>query len=83
MKTVTYSATALKELASIDRTMARRIRDKTEQYAADPASLRNKVEALKGFPGYRLRVGDYRVIFTEDAVVVLVVKVGHRREVYR
>ncbi len=34
---------------------------------------------------YRLRVGTYRVVYAieEDKLVVLVVKVGHRREVYR
>lgn len=55
---------------------------KIEQYAADPASLANQVKALKGVVAYRLRVGDYRVIFSEDAIVLLVLKVGHRREIY-
>jgi mRNA interferase RelE/StbE len=34
---------------------------------------------------YRLRVGDWRVIYTlrDDVLVVLVLRVGHRREVYR
>jgi mRNA interferase RelE/StbE len=34
---------------------------------------------------YRLRVGDWRVVYTlrDDVLVVLVLRVGHRREVYR
>ena len=40
---------------------------------------------LKGFYGYRLRVGDYRIIYTIDHThkVVTVYRVRHRREVYR
>lgn len=44
------------------------------------------IKALTGEPGvYRLRVGDYRVLYEvhDDQVVVLVLKIGHRREVYR
>lgn len=44
------------------------------------------VTALQGEPGFlRLRVGDYRLIYTvqDDVLTVLVVTVGHRREVYR
>lgn len=42
-------------------------------------------KALKGFAGlYRLRVGDYRIIYcvNENELVILVIKVGHRREIY-
>jgi mRNA interferase RelE/StbE len=44
------------------------------------------IKALKGDAGiYRLRVGDYRVLYKvhDDQVVVVIVAVGHRREVYR
>lgn len=44
------------------------------------------IKALKGNTGiYRLRVGDYRVLYKvhDDQVVVVIVAVGHRREVYR
>jgi mRNA interferase RelE/StbE len=40
--------------------------------------------ALRGRPGYRVRVGDYRVIYTiaDDVLLVVVVTLGHRRDVY-
>lgn len=82
MRQVTYTRTALKQLATIASPDARRIVAKVEQYAAEPASLAQQVKRLQGVDALRLRVGDYRVIFTEDAVVVAVLKVGHRREVY-
>jgi mRNA interferase RelE/StbE len=43
------------------------------------------VKKLKGRNGWRIRIGDYRVIYEIDdpARQVLVIKVGHRREVYQ
>ncbi len=41
--------------------------------------------ALSGRPGFRVRVGDYRVIYTiqDDVLLVVVVNLGHRRDVYQ
>ncbi len=83
MKDVRFSRTAQRGLRLIGPQAARRVREKLEQYAADPASLANNVTPLVGESGFlRLRVADWRVIFTEDMLVVLVVKVGHRKEIY-
>ncbi len=79
---ITYTNTAFKQLSGIARKPARLIVSKLEQYAADPASLANQVKKLKGANYLRLRVGSYRVIFTEDGVVVTVIKIGHRRDIY-
>ncbi|MEK6868352.1 MAG: type II toxin-antitoxin system RelE/ParE family toxin [Nanoarchaeota archaeon] len=42
------------------------------------------VEKLVGIPGYKFRVGDYRVILDleNDRLLILVIKVGHRKNVY-
>ena len=56
---------------------------KIEQLAADPRSLANNVKTLKGEPGYRrLRVGDWRVLYRDDGMVLLVTKVAPRGEAY-
>ena len=62
-----------------------RIRAKVEQYARDPASLRNQMAPLTGSPYSRLRVGNYRVIFDIRAgqiAVMVVLRVRHRRNAY-
>ncbi len=43
------------------------------------------VERLRSTDHYRLRVGDYRIVYElqEQRVLVLVLKIGHRREIYR
>ncbi|WP_342447830.1 type II toxin-antitoxin system RelE family toxin [Methylobacterium variabile] len=59
------------------------IRAKVEQYAASPQAQANDVKALKGEPGvFRLRVGDWRVLFTEDGVVLAVIRVAPRSSTY-
>ena len=83
MKQVEYARDAAKTLQRMDRATARRIRDKVRQYAEDPAALANNVIILKGGDDLRrMRVGDWRVIFTEDMVVVLVIRVAPRGGAY-
>lgn len=55
---------------------------KIEQYAENPQSLANNVIRMQGLPYYRLRVGDYRVIFDESDTVIAVIKVDSRGSVY-
>lgn len=59
------------------------IRAKITQYAADPGSLANNVKALRGEPGvFRLRVGDWRILFTETGEVLAIIRVAPRGDAY-
>ncbi|ASY67582.1 RelE/StbE family addiction module toxin [Sinorhizobium fredii USDA 205] len=83
MKTIRYTREALKTLTQIPANVAKRIRSKIEQYASDPASLANNIKALKGLQGtHRLRVGDWRVIFTEDGEIIAIKKIAPRGGAY-
>ncbi|MDP4021247.1 type II toxin-antitoxin system RelE/ParE family toxin [Methylobacterium sp. NEAU 140] len=63
--------------------VSRPILDKLALYAADPASLARNVKALTGEPGVlRLRVGDWRVLFTEDGTVIAVIRIAPRGHAY-
>ena len=82
-KRVEYSREAAKTLQRMDRATSVRIRAKVSQLASEPASLAKNVKRLKGSDDlFRLRVGDWRVIYTEDLTVLLVLKVGPRGSVY-
>lgn len=74
---------AQRELDALGRRTRERIVAALFRLAENPMAAPN-VKALVG-GGYRLRVGDYRVLFAlkGEMVVVLVLKVAHRREVYR
>jgi mRNA interferase RelE/StbE len=68
----------------MDAGIAKRIRSKLLALAQDPTAPNNHLKRLTGVDGYRLRVGDWRVIYTleHEALTVIVIKVGHRSEVY-
>jgi mRNA interferase RelE/StbE len=84
---VTYSirikASAAKSLASLNKPDRVRVIEAIDLLAAEP----HAGSALKGeFKGLRrIRVGQYRVIYEvlDNELIVLVVKIGHRRDVYR
>jgi len=81
---IEWRPAAVKVVESLPRDVARRIYRRVEDLADDPRP--NGSEKLAGGEDeYRVRVGAYRVIYSvHDAVLlVLVLRIGHRREVYR
>ncbi len=74
---------AVKALRRIDRQDQARIRGAIALLATDPRPPGAK--ALKGRPGLRVRVGDYRILYTveEDVLLIVVVTLGNRQSVYR
>jgi mRNA interferase RelE/StbE len=75
-----YRPAALKDLKSMSKDAAARILDKIEMMRDD---LAGDVKRLRHFtPKYRLRVGDWRVLFEIEADEIIVWRVRHRSEVY-
>jgi len=76
---------ALDELQKVDRARQKIIKAKLLILARNPAALKNNIRRLSAPEDalYRLRIGAYRVIFKKDEtkLMILVVRVGHRREV--
>ena len=72
----------------IDQKQVRKILIKIDKILGfTPKNYSNSIKSLKGnLEGlFRLKVGDYRVIYKifEDVSEILILKIGHRREVYR
>ena len=67
------------------RNTARLIMEKIEALAADPFVQNNNVRKLTNHPGYRLRIGDWRVVYLvhEQALLIAVVRIAPRGEVYQ
>ena len=85
---IEFEDAALKELAKLDKPVARRILAFLRERVAVLDDPRSVGEALKGSrlgDFWKYRVGDYRVIahIEDGALRILVLKVGNRREVYR
>ena len=85
--TIDYTDTALAQLQKLDRQTARRILDYMSGRVSALDDARSRGRALTGPLGglWRYRVGDYRVVceVRQTARRVLVLRVGHRRRVYR
>lgn len=85
---IEFEDAALKELAKLDKPVARRILTFLRERVAvldDPRSIGEALKGSKLGEFWKYRVGDYRIITNiEDGVMrILVLKVGSRREVYR
>ncbi|MGY5765172.1 type II toxin-antitoxin system RelE family toxin [Brachybacterium sp. DNPG3] len=81
---ISYAPSAAKVIRKLDRSTARRLLEAIDGLAFDPRPP--GCIQLKGGGGeFRIRVGDYRVVYDvqDDELVVLVLRVGHRREAYR
>jgi len=78
---IAYKKSVAKDLVGLGKAEARRILDKIEK---DLPARADAYPVLKGpFSGLRkLRVGDYRVIFALLGQQVLVLRIGHRSEIY-
>ncbi len=78
-----FRPSAQRELDGLDPPMRGRIQRALLQLATNPRQSPNVKAMTDG--NYRLRVGDWRVVYAirDDMLVVLVLRVGHRREVYR
>ncbi|HYQ73908.1 type II toxin-antitoxin system RelE family toxin [Cellulomonas sp.] len=74
---------AVRALRKVDHQDRPRIQAAIALLARDPRPP--GARALRGRDGYRVRVGDYRILYTVDdgVLVVVVVTLGHRREVYQ
>ena len=71
---------ALQNIEKLEGFIARRIFKKVEELSKNPFS--RDIKRLKGSKDFRLRVGDYRVIFAIEVETIIILKVGHRKNIY-
>lgn len=82
--TVEISTSAAKSLAKLQKTNRLRIAGAIELLSVDPRPPGAKMLRGGGNGRWRVRVGDYRIVYgiEDDRLLVLVLRVAHRREVY-
>ena len=84
MYAVEFLPSAARQLATSDRSVQRRITRAIDKLAAEPRGPQST--KLRGADDvWRVRVGDYRVLYQvhHDRLLILVVAVGHRANIYR
>jgi mRNA interferase RelE/StbE len=79
---IEYDPKVFKQLSKLDKTEVKAILDKIEYFADEP--MLTQIKKLKTpFDGaYRLRAGNYRVVFYLENDLMLISKIAHRKNVY-
>lgn len=80
MKEIVYTLSATKQLKKLPAATRERLVAKLHRYAETGAG---DVSSMKGEPAARLRDGEWRIVFGENATTISVRKVGNRKEIYR
>ncbi len=79
---IIFTDTSRKQFRKLEKDLQERIIKALERIRIRPEA---HVKKLVGDPGYRLRVGEYRVIIEieKDELIILVIKMGHRKNIYK
>jgi mRNA interferase RelE/StbE len=81
MYRIDWKEKAVKELDKLDASISRRIFKSVDELK-DKFSEKD-IKKLKGYSNlYRLRVGDFRVIFELERDLIIILKIGHRESIY-
>jgi len=74
---------AAKEISKLPKVSIKRIVNKIQTLSDDPRP--NGCKKLSGDEKYRIRIGVYRVLYSimDEKLIIYIVKVGHRKEVYK
>lgn len=81
---IKFEPAARRALKSLDKPIQKRVLKALTTLAANPTTAAN-VKALQNLPAFRLRVGDWRVIYTleNEILTILIIRIAHRRDAYR
>jgi mRNA interferase RelE/StbE len=83
---VVFQKSAFKEYQALPQKIRDKIDEVLEMLSINPLAEILKFKKIRGKENcYRIRIGDYRVIYSpqDETLVVRVIKIGHRRDVYR
>lgn len=77
-----YSNTAFEDIKKLDVVVKKRIKKKIELFSINPLLYSKRlINSLIG--NFRWRVGNYRIIFDMEKDKIIVLRIGHRREIYK
>lgn len=79
---IKYDPKAVKQLQKLNKSVASGLLNGIEEFANNPV-LTNIKKLKTPFDGaYRLRIGDYRVIFYQEDNLMLISRIAHRKQIY-
>ncbi len=78
---IKWGEKALSYLDNLGFLISKRIIKNIDNLKENPFS--KNIKRLKGMDVYRLRIGDYRVLFEIDKDLIKILKIGHRKNIYK
>lgn len=81
MYEIVLTARAVKDINNLEKPVKKRIGKKLQEYSSDPLNYAKTLINAK-IGSYRFRIGDYRVVFDLDDNKIVVLRVGHRKDIY-
>jgi len=82
MYKVLFTDRAKRDLKLLDKTLQNRIVSKLKEYSSDPFSHSRKLTDI-AIGNYRFRIGDYRVVFDIEKENIVILRIRHRKDIYR
>ncbi len=82
MYQVILTQRALKDLNAMDQALQDRIGAKLKDYSQDPLKYARKLSNTK-MGGYSFKIGDYRAIFDINDEEIVILRIGHRKDIYK
>ena len=77
-----YTHRAIRDIDALDTSVRQRVGKTLLRYGPDPLKHAEPLKQSE-LGSYRFRIGDYRVVFDLDGDQIVILRVGHRREIYR
>ncbi len=77
-----YTPKAVRDIRRLDSVAKKRIKAALEKFSQDPFHYAQKLVHTE-LGSYRFRIGDYRVIFDVDGEKIVILRIGHRKDIYR
>ena len=77
-----YTRRAVRDIDQLEGRIKKRIGETLRRYSEEPFRYANKLTDPR-LGSYRFRIGEYRVIFDFDGNEIVVLRVGHRKDIYR
>ena len=77
-----YTHRAIRDIDALDTSVKQRVGKTLLRYGPDPLKHAEPLKQSE-LGSYRFRIGDYRVVFDLDGDQIVILRVGHRREIYR
>jgi len=81
MFNIEWKENAIRDLNKLNKIIAKRIFTKVSELKTNPYS--KNIKRLRGENSFRLRIGDYRVLFEIDKEIITILKIGHRKNIYK